>query len=38
VEAARTEAKKLIEDDSELQKNPLVLEKVKKIEKLIHFE
>jgi len=38
VEAARTEAKKLTEDDSELQKHPLVLEKIKKIEKLIHFE
>ncbi len=38
VEAARTEAKKLIEDDSELQNHPLVLEKIGKIEKLIHFE
>ena len=38
VEAARTEAKKLIEDDSELQNHPLVMEKVSIIEKLIHFE
>ncbi|MCK4918435.1 MAG: ATP-dependent DNA helicase RecG [Candidatus Pacebacteria bacterium] len=38
VEAARTEAQKLIEGDSELQNHPLVLEKVSELEKLIHFE
>ncbi len=38
VEAARTEAKKLIEDDPEFQNHPLILEKISQIEKLIHFE
>ncbi|MBU1046248.1 ATP-dependent DNA helicase RecG [Patescibacteria group bacterium] len=38
VEAARTEAQKLIEDNPDLQDYPLTAQKIAKIEKLIHFE
>ncbi|MCK5285733.1 MAG: ATP-dependent DNA helicase RecG [Candidatus Pacebacteria bacterium] len=38
VEAAQTEAKKIIEGDSELQNHPLILEKISELEKLIHLE
>ncbi|MBU4536735.1 ATP-dependent DNA helicase RecG [Patescibacteria group bacterium] len=38
VEAARTEAQKLIEDNPDLQNYPLTAQKIAKIEKLVHFE
>ncbi|MFH0845935.1 MAG: ATP-dependent DNA helicase RecG [Patescibacteria group bacterium] len=38
VEASRTEAQKIIEDDPKLSNHPLVMEKISKIEKLIHWE
>jgi hypothetical protein len=38
VEASRSEAQKIIEGDPDLQKHPLIKQKVSQIEKLTHFE
>ena len=38
VEASRSEAQKIIENDPDLQKHPLIKQKIFQIEKLTHFE
>jgi len=38
VEASRSESQKIIESDPDLQKHPLIKQKISQIEKLTHLE